>query len=192
MAKKRSKLISEEVLGREIEEWARHEFPEALSASMKKLIPLFKELQQVIGSNEDPNIAMQGLQELFRKSQGKEAGTISNQKAANRAIQIFAVWVSECGRAPIHLKSEIDFFIDVLQEVKKYLPTEAERDALLVRKLLRENDGDFTPLYNQMIPGYQDMTRDEQIDEEEKFRGRHRTNISRRKTKFNPMKAKKK
>lgn len=189
---RKKKSPSDEELLREFEEMVQREFPTAISKTTKAIIPLFKELKQVIESNEDPNLTMQGLQDLFRKSQGKDVEAISDKKAASRAIQIFAVWVSECGKSPIDLKSEIDFFIDVLLDMRKHLPTEAARDALIVRRLLRENDGDFGPIYKQMIPGYLDMTRDEQIDEELKFRARHRVSISRHRTKLKPKTTKKK
>jgi hypothetical protein len=191
MAKKK-RLSDDQLLEEEFEEMANRVFPTAVSKITKAIIPLFKGLKQVIDSNEDPSLTMQGLHDFLRKNQGKDVEEISDQKAATRAIQVFAVWVSECGRSPVDLKSEIDFFIDVLLDTRKHLPTEAARDALLVRKLLRENDGDFGPIYKQMIRGYLDMTRDEQIDEELKFRARHRVNISRHKTKLKRKTTKKK
>jgi hypothetical protein len=134
------KLPTDEQLLEEFREMAPREFPTAISKSVDSIIPVMKELKQIVESNEDPNLLMQGLQDLSLKSQGKVGKPVSDKRAAKRAIQIFGVWVSECGKPPIDLKSEIDFFIEVLLDVRKALPTDAARDALLVTRCQRKRD----------------------------------------------------
>src|SRR5882762_3112240 len=82
-------------------------------------------------------------------------------------------------RSPLDMKSEADFFIGVLKAVKRAWPTDAESQIMKIKALLREED--WESIYRSEIPGYMEMSRDEQIEAELAFRQRFRTGKSRMK-----------